>query len=138
MQDAATWLTQGTWNRGDVPELPTLARCRDGYLLIEGNPAEPALRGAAGLSRTALAARLAEDEVEAVPVATVAEVVAEPQTAARGLIVTGQDENGLDWPLLASPLRLSATPPRVAKPPAPPREAVPARDARSGTLRAGR
>jgi crotonobetainyl-CoA:carnitine CoA-transferase CaiB-like acyl-CoA transferase len=138
MQDVAAWLTQGTWNRGDAPEPPNLVRCRDGYLLIEDEAVEPALSDTAGLTRAALAARLTGDGIAAVPVATVAEVVAEPQTTARGLIVTGRDEEGRDWPLLASPLRLSETPARVAKPPAPPRGPASATDARSGILRAGR
>jgi crotonobetainyl-CoA:carnitine CoA-transferase CaiB-like acyl-CoA transferase len=49
-------------------------------------------------------------------VASVAGACADPQTLARELIVVRRDANGTDWEMLASPLRLSATPARVGMP----------------------
>ncbi|MDP1693647.1 MAG: CoA transferase [Burkholderiaceae bacterium] len=51
-----------------------------------------------------------------VPVATVAQAACHPQTLARELIVRRRDAAGTEWELLASPLRLQATPPRVGMP----------------------
>lgn len=48
--------------------------------------------------------------------ASVAEACASPQTIARGLVVTRRDEAGIAWEMLASPMRLSATPPTTGDP----------------------
>ena len=55
-------------------------------------------------------------EPHAGPVASVADACADPQTLARELIVVRRDASGTDWEMLASPLRLSATPARVGMP----------------------
>jgi len=48
------------------------------------------------------------------PVATVAEVLAHPQTAARGLVVERPSADGGSWRVLGSPMRLRSTPAVVA------------------------
>ncbi len=50
------------------------------------------------------------------PVASVADACADPQTRARELVVVRRDARGTDWEMLGSPMRLSATPPRVGTP----------------------
>jgi crotonobetainyl-CoA:carnitine CoA-transferase CaiB-like acyl-CoA transferase len=51
-----------------------------------------------------------------VPVASVGQAACHPQTLARELIVRRRDAAGTEWELLASPLRLQATPPQVGMP----------------------
>lgn len=53
---------------------------------------------------------------DAGPAASVADACADPQTLARGLIVVRRDARGTDWEMLASPLRLAATPAQVGMP----------------------
>lgn len=87
MQDVAAWLTQLSWN-GQRPLAGTIAANGDGFMATD----------ASGLTAS---------------VKSVAEVAAAPRTTARDLIVMSHDKE--PWPLLGSPLRLSETPPRVAK-----------------------
>ena len=92
MQDIAAWATQTLWNAAPRAPLPRVAM-RDGrYVFGEGG--------------------------DAVPVLAVREVLDAPQTQARGLWFLA-DAAGTQFPLLAVPLRLSATP-AVVKDPAPP------------------
>ncbi len=55
-------------------------------------------------------------ETPAGPAASVARACSDPQTLARELIIVRRDADGTDWEMLGSPLRLSATPPRVGTP----------------------
>jgi crotonobetainyl-CoA:carnitine CoA-transferase CaiB-like acyl-CoA transferase len=87
MQDVAAWLTQLSWNE-QRPEAGRIAAEGDGFIAVD--------RGGA-----------------TAPVKSVAQVAEAPLTAARQLIVMSSDAE--PWPLLGSPLRLSATPPRVAR-----------------------
>ena len=87
MQDVAAWLTQLSWNE-QRPEAGKIAAEGDGFVAVD--------RGGG-----------------AAPVKSVAEVAVAPLTAARQLIVMSSDAE--PWPLLGSPLRLCATPPRVAQ-----------------------
>jgi crotonobetainyl-CoA:carnitine CoA-transferase CaiB-like acyl-CoA transferase len=50
-----------------------------------------------------------------VPVLTLHEAVAHPQTEAAGVIVNGHGDDGTAWPMLASPIELSASPARVTR-----------------------
>ena len=124
MQDVAAWATEPAWNGGkaDLPLL-SLVRCSDGYCLAEaGTEALRRMVGIAGadglsaaLSRRELSDMLAAAGMPAAPVLSVQEVVAAPQTRARGLFFQALAD-GESWPLMASPLRLSATPPQVRRP----------------------
>ena len=60
--------------------------------------------------------RPAQAPQPAAPVATVGQAASHPQTLARELIVRRRDAAGTEWELLASPLRLQATPPRIGMP----------------------
>jgi crotonobetainyl-CoA:carnitine CoA-transferase CaiB-like acyl-CoA transferase len=121
MQDIAAWLTEPAWNNTkDLPAL-SIAACRDGFVLAECDAdwlgAVKADDSGSGfdMTRDELVASLEQSDVRAAPVLSVREVVAAPQTAARRLWFT-VTENGASWPLLASPLRLTGTPPVVRKP----------------------
>ena len=46
-------------------------------------------------------------------VLNIAEVATDPQLDARQLILWRSDRDGIDWPLLGSPMRLDKTPPSV-------------------------
>lgn len=50
------------------------------------------------------------------PVLSVAAACMQPQTVARDLVVLRRDAAGTQWELIASPLRLSATPPHIGTP----------------------
>ena len=125
MQDVAAWLTQTTWNRAlDGRIEPAVVKAADGYVLVEAGDQAlgEALRrapggtqspeGLAAMARQAIVGLLADLGVEAVPVQTVRESSKMAQTIARRLWFTMQ-EDGFDWPMLGSPLRLTATPPTV-------------------------
>lgn len=87
MQDVASWLTQLSWN-GQRAEVGKVAAEADGFIAVD--------RGGA-----------------TAPVKSVAQVAEASLTKARQLIVMSSDAD--PWPLLGSPLRLGATPPRVAR-----------------------
>jgi len=112
MQDIAAWMTQTLWNGAEPVARGRVLACSDGAIHVEGEGNLPDL---SGLSR-AEAVGLAESRgLQAAPVETIAEVVAAPQTAARGLWFEIEDSAGRRWPLLQSPLRLLGTPPRVKR-----------------------
>lgn len=123
MQDISAWMTQTLWN--GAPRRQDNVRvvaCSDGHLLVEAEAGRAVadLPGVAGnrspLTREALAASLAPLALRVAPVLTVHEMASSPQTMSRGLWFTAAGEDGLTWPLLASPLRLTVTPPAVRKP----------------------
>jgi crotonobetainyl-CoA:carnitine CoA-transferase CaiB-like acyl-CoA transferase len=67
--------------------------------------------GAAWMTQTAWnRAGAAGDTPTAGPARTIADAVAHPHTAARGLIVHRPDVNGVLWPQHGTPMRLAATP----------------------------
>ena len=117
MQDCTAWATQTLWNTTDAPAAVHVVAARDGYVAIEGD--WPSVRASlqgnpAQLTRAQLAAQLGSiPACKAAPTLTVAEVVAHAQTAARELLLDVPTADGTSWRVLASPLRLEATPPRV-------------------------
>ncbi|MCC6532328.1 MAG: CoA transferase [Burkholderiales bacterium] len=130
MQDAGAWLTRAAWNREVADEAAaTLVRCEDGYVAAEANAgtlldaasehvsASSADRSlSTRLVRAELVEHLASRGVTSAPVLRVSEVVRHPQTLARALILKAAARDGLEWPLLASPIRLAATPAVVQQP----------------------
>jgi crotonobetainyl-CoA:carnitine CoA-transferase CaiB-like acyl-CoA transferase len=114
MQDITAWLTQTAWNTHQPCRSPVrVIACRDGHVVAEGEMQD--LQSLADLPRREAVARLAGRGVTAAPVLTVHEMLAGPQTAARRLWFPVSDD-GETWPLLASPLRLTATPTAVREP----------------------
>lgn len=116
MQELSAWLTQFFWNSaGDVVEAGELLRCRDGYVYVAGHPdagpshaAQPERR--ARSTKAEAVSALSAAGLRCVPVNNVSEVATHAQTAARELIVHRPSAGGKSWPLLASPIRLSAFP----------------------------
>ena len=116
MQDAAAWITQ--WRRAepDRPPAARTVRCTDGYVVCEAHGDMPAdISIAASLTRTALLQRLARSAIAEAPVQSIDEVATSAQTRARGLLPAASDSAGREWPVFASPIRLSATPARVGR-----------------------
>lgn len=135
MQDVTAWVTETTWNIDPARRGPNGAavECSDGYVWME-DPAETGAIDTRTKTRAALFGGLAPKGVRLAPVLDVGEAVRHPQTAARGLIVDGEWETG-PWPLLGSPIRLSATPPRVRRPITRPQDPTPELLARLGIRR---
>ncbi|MGQ7793625.1 CaiB/BaiF CoA transferase family protein [Faunimonas sp. B44] len=123
MQDVSAWLSSTSWNGAGARDTPReVLGCADGHLLVSrtgtaaGTPEAipPAVADElATLSRERAASRLAAAGFDATPVLTVAEAARLPQTEARRLWFL-KEEDGIGWPMLASPLRLSVTPPIVS------------------------
>jgi crotonobetainyl-CoA:carnitine CoA-transferase CaiB-like acyl-CoA transferase len=87
-----------------------VVKASDGYVLVEATGALGEVP--ATMSRQAVVDLLAGRGIEAVPILTVRESSNLPQTISRKLWFR-MTEDGTDWPMLASPLRLTATPPTV-------------------------
>lgn len=116
MQDAAVWLTQTAWN-GEDRDTCTIFPVSDGYIAAEAgkDDVEAALSGVGHLDRADASMRLRAAGILAVPVRSVAEVAEDPETGNSGTVVRRM-RDGLEWPLLGSPIRLSATAPTAAQP----------------------
>lgn len=124
MQDVTCWVTAPSWNAELASiAVPFTTPCADGYLMVEASQPElaSALEGA-GLDLAGLAAmsrHQASEKLEALglvsaPVLSIKDAAELPQTRACGTWFT-LPEAGLDWPVLACPLRLRDTPPRVER-----------------------
>ena len=119
MQDVCAWATQAGWNEAGPRAPIAVLQCLDGYVLADC-PATDAVRlqaqlESAGQLRDAVVAALATAGRSAVPVLGISEVVASPQTRDRGLWLMSEDE-GVEYPVLASPVRLLLTPSPVPRP----------------------
>jgi len=127
MQDAGVWATQMEWQSSTSATRTAIVECTDGYLAVDGAAetlgqwlagyglnAERAPRTA--LAREDLSPSAARAGLTAAPVNSVSEVLNHPQVTARQLVLYGQSEDGVRWPLLNSPLRLTRTPPVVRRP----------------------
>ena len=116
MQDCGAWCTRLNWHgNGGAPRHKVIA-AEDGHVLAEAGPdkTEKAVATTSG-RREEIVARLKAAGIPAAPVRTVAEVAAAPETAARGLVPWAESD-GVRWPLLGSPIRLSRTPAVIATP----------------------
>jgi crotonobetainyl-CoA:carnitine CoA-transferase CaiB-like acyl-CoA transferase len=126
MHDAGAWLTRLAWN--ESPDGVACARiaCTDGYAVAMASAEEVAAAlGSAtvsdevvtsALTRAEVEARLAAQEIACAPVLRVSEAAEHAQTRAREIIVRRSAEDGTEWPLLASPMRLALTPTLVKQP----------------------
>lgn len=116
MQDATVWLTRTTWNTADTQLPVELVPCNDGWVAASRTEAAPS--AIANAIEKLPSERHRDETVEALtrlglscaPVLTVSEMSQHPQTKERHLIVTGRRADGLEWPLLATPVRPSRTP----------------------------
>jgi crotonobetainyl-CoA:carnitine CoA-transferase CaiB-like acyl-CoA transferase len=125
MQDIAAWMTQTAWNSGYSAGVALhLIACEGGYVMAEaetcalGKLHDDALSDDlqySPLDRNDLVARLTRAGIRAAPVLSVHEMMAQPHTRSRELWFR-VTEDGETWPLLASPLRLTGTPPTVRHP----------------------
>jgi crotonobetainyl-CoA:carnitine CoA-transferase CaiB-like acyl-CoA transferase len=117
MQDVTAWATQTAWNGSDIALEHDVVPCRDGHVLAARARSTPpaavsALAANGGKSRDELVTALSALGVVATPILDVQEVTELAHCRERGLW-THRVENGVAWPLLASPLRLTRTPPRL-------------------------
>jgi crotonobetainyl-CoA:carnitine CoA-transferase CaiB-like acyl-CoA transferase len=135
MQDCTAWVTMPLWGKSRTVAHPIILRANDGFVVVAPVATEGASELAAGaassphMTRTQLAAALTALGQRAAPVLSAREMLDADQTRARRLVLTRQDADGENWPLLASPLALRGTPPRVHRP-------VPALDSSSAEIRA--
>jgi crotonobetainyl-CoA:carnitine CoA-transferase CaiB-like acyl-CoA transferase len=135
MQDCTAWMTMPLWGKARIAPQPSILKANDGFVVVapvdtEGGFQLPA--GAASsrhMTRTELAAALMARGLRAAPVLSAREMLDADQTQARRLVRTRQDAAGENWPLLASPLGLRGTRPRIRRP-------VPTLDSSSAEIRA--
>jgi crotonobetainyl-CoA:carnitine CoA-transferase CaiB-like acyl-CoA transferase len=114
MLDAAAWMTRLDWNGATAPATAVIA-CADGFIALDRAGREPPADRVAELSRAQAVSELAAAGFRAAPVLSVSEVAESERVRTRGLIAAGTSPLGEAWSLLASPIRLSATPARVAR-----------------------
>jgi crotonobetainyl-CoA:carnitine CoA-transferase CaiB-like acyl-CoA transferase len=123
MQDITAWVSQAAWNRSEKTAHIAVFACADGYVACDAAAAEierklsTVARSPADLksmTRMEAVALLDAAQIAAAPVLTVPEAVAHRQTEERRLWFT-VTEDGDTWPLFASPLRLTGTPPTVSR-----------------------
>lgn len=124
MQDVGSWLTLPLWNGDQSAPEPKIISAKDGYVLVEidsapqigASPNKILPEQARGMTRAELAAALANAGERAAPILTATETLQAEQTRARALVFYTTDDEGDQWPMLASPLRLKGTPPVVGRP----------------------
>ncbi|MCO5089471.1 CaiB/BaiF CoA-transferase family protein [Bosea sp. (in: a-proteobacteria)] len=121
MQDASAWVTQLVWDgRARRPTVKTIP-CSDGYVVAvepRGEWQALPLDRFRQMTRAEADAELKRQGIEAAPVLSVLEMLKLPLVADRRLFDYRHDR-GFAWPVLACPLRLMETPPRLMEPAAP-------------------
>jgi crotonobetainyl-CoA:carnitine CoA-transferase CaiB-like acyl-CoA transferase len=126
MQDAGVWATQMEWGSSAASPRTAIMHCADGYLAVDGpeGSLNVWLTGH-GLNTEGSTTTLTCNELSslaesaglvAATVNSVNEVLQHPQVEFRDLVLYTLAGDGLRWPLLNSPLRLSRTPPVVRRP----------------------
>lgn len=115
MQDASAWMTLLGCG-GARASAPHIVRVADGYVLYVTPGESPApIAQFCHLTREVAVASLAEQGIAAAPVRAVSEVLSHPHVLARELLVLLPTRDGGAWQVLASPIRLARTPPRVRR-----------------------
>jgi len=116
MQDVAIWTTQTNWN-GETPDPCVLVKTEEGYVAVEADTGalDAVLNKNRLSSRGAMIAALSQVGLRAAAVRSVAEVADDPDTVAQGFI-QWRERDGVRWPLIGSPVNLSATPPVIGGP----------------------
>ena len=122
MQDIGAWMTQTLWNGSNAGEgAVRIIECSDRSLLVEATT-KGALDDLAKLDSSYalpaddVATKLKSPGLRWAPVLTVHEMLASSETRSRQLWFHAVGDDGKTWPLLASPLRLTLTPPEVRSP----------------------
>lgn len=110
MQDVAVWMTAPLWMSTPNDDL-AMAECSDGYVLVR-RASNTALPDCSDSTRAEAMKILRRQNLTCVPVNTISEAAEAQQTQSRELIFRVDDERGLSWPLLGSPMRLARTQPR--------------------------
>ena len=110
MQDCSAWATQARWNDG-AHRLPSVVPASDGLVAIEGDASLLADSHGASASEVVEAANSLG--LDAAPILSVKDVMAHPQTAARGLLKIVPTADDDEWLALGSPLKLLSTPAEV-------------------------
>jgi crotonobetainyl-CoA:carnitine CoA-transferase CaiB-like acyl-CoA transferase len=130
MQDSSAWATQFLWGDTRYTTSCGILSAQDGFVAIEGDEqvvlhalrqfaplADSVAAAVSQLDRNVIVECLAGlDQCAAAPVLSLDEVLAHPQTAARGLLLERQAPDGRSWTVLGSPLRLLTTPAEVRSP----------------------
>lgn len=116
MQDLTAWLTVLSWNDDEAAINGNMIPCIDGFLLVSGPKTVewPSLKT---MTRRTAVDFLRAQGIEATPVRTIAEVVADPMIQRHRIIFSSTERNGEVWPLLCAPLHLDITPPVVRNAP---------------------
>ncbi len=117
MLNAATWVTRTQWNdAGHASANYRVLTCSDGYVLAAGGESlsDPAIPQ---MTRDDVVAAIRRAGGAGVAIKTVSEAIEHPQAKARKLVIEGSTEAGMHWPLLASPIGLTETPPDVSRAP---------------------
>jgi crotonobetainyl-CoA:carnitine CoA-transferase CaiB-like acyl-CoA transferase len=114
MLDAAAWMTRLDWNGASAPATAVLA-CADGFIAVDRAGRPLPADSVRDLARAQAVSKLEAMGFRAAPVLSVSEVAESERTRTRGLVAAGTSPLGDAWSLLASPIRLSATPGRVAR-----------------------
>jgi crotonobetainyl-CoA:carnitine CoA-transferase CaiB-like acyl-CoA transferase len=117
MLDCLVWLLQPIWDTPTRDASLLVLPASDGHVAAAAS--DPPQSMPMNLTRAELVARLKERGVTAVPVLELDEVLAHPRAAARQRLSMLPVEGGATTPVLASPYRLSLTPPRLGLPIAP-------------------
>jgi crotonobetainyl-CoA:carnitine CoA-transferase CaiB-like acyl-CoA transferase len=118
MQDVSTWLTQTAWNE-PASQRPLVLECGDGCIVVEAERAQAfsalgladSRSGPLPMTRDE-ACRKLRPAHSCAPVLSVTESAHLAHTRDRALWFTIH-QDGVDWPMLTSPMRLEKTPPRV-------------------------
>lgn len=86
LHDAGSWLTHWQWHAGPAPmgQIQPTPNTQGNHTLVENG--------------------------ETLPVRPFSAVMADPETTSRGIFLTATDEADNHWPVLGSPIRMSATP----------------------------
>ena len=117
MQEACAWSTQFSWANGARAQAnQSVLRCADAYIVsgVSQDEVSEALgNDVVALPADEVVKRLNAAGLPARRVLNIAEVATDPQLDARQLILWRSDRDGIDWPLLGSPMRLDKTPPSV-------------------------
>lgn len=126
MQEVVAWITQMEWGRPKFVSEFAFVQCIDGYIAVEGSKRDLAswlIRIGVGdsmrevnIKRSTLIDAAILAGLDAVSVYTVEDVLSSPHLISRELIVERVDSQGVLWPLLSSPMRLSLTPATVSRP----------------------
>jgi crotonobetainyl-CoA:carnitine CoA-transferase CaiB-like acyl-CoA transferase len=118
MQMAGSWLTQTAWNGNVFPNKDMVVSCKDGFLLCQVNGDMSLgylLNNSHNYIIQDLKRMLLDVGVQSIEISTISQAAECGQTKARNLIKNCINSHGIDWPILACPMRFSSIKVDVAK-----------------------